>query len=225
MGDELKNIGQEPWMPKPKPRGSVPKATEERRNPPNTDFRRFYERGDLPIQIDHKACENGLQWKIEIENLDYHHYLPLFFSGLREIEAPYNFIALEGIKNMIKDISQTGKVLPVLPQLIMPIKDALNTRDHQVMLKVFSTLKWLAGCEEFTGQALVPYYRQILPILNIFIQKNNNMGDQIDYSQRKAGNVGTEINELLNVLEEQGGEDSFINIKYLVPTYQSCKDK
>lgn len=39
---------------------------------------------------------------------------------------------------------------------------------------------WLAGCLSYpqeeapalVGQALVPYYRQILPVLNIFIRKN-----------------------------------------------------
>ena len=33
------------------------------------------------------------------------------------------------------------------------------------------------------GEALVPYYRQILPILNIFKNMNLNSGDGIDYSQ------------------------------------------
>jgi len=31
----------------------------------------------------------------------------------------------------------------------------------------------------------VPYYRQILPILNLFKNKNLNSGDKIDYAQRK----------------------------------------
>ena len=40
------------------------------------------------------------------------------------------------------------------------------------------------------GQALVPYYRQILPVLNIFIRRNANMGDNIDYGQQKRQNLG-----------------------------------
>ena len=32
------------------------------------------------------------------------------------------------------------------------------------------------------GEALVPYYRQILPIFNIFKTSNINLGDKIDYS-------------------------------------------
>ena len=72
------------------------------------------------------------------------------------------------------------------------------------------------------GEALVPYYRQILPILNIFKNKNINSGDGIDYSQQKRENVGDLIQETLEALEKHGGPDAFINIKYMVPTYESC---
>jgi hypothetical protein len=49
----------------------------------------------------------------------------------------------------------------------------------------------------------------------------SNTGDTIDYSQQKRNNVGDLIEETLELFEQWGGEDSFINIKYLVPTYQS----
>lgn len=50
---------------------------------------------------------------------------------------------------------------------------------------------------------------------------SRNMGDVIDYSQQKRTNVGDLIEETLELFEQWGGEDAFINIKYLVPTYQS----
>src|SRR5690348_305869 len=81
--------------------------------------------------------------------LDYHHYLPIFFDGLREIEVPYSFIAeavsvlychviksllaaeklasirillqRQGSRDMLLHGGQE-KVLPVIPQLIRPIK-------------------------------------------------------------------------------------------------------
>lgn len=40
------------------------------------------------------------------------------------------------------------------------------------------------------GEALVPYYRQILPIFNIFRNSNANIGDKMEYSQRKRANLG-----------------------------------
>ena len=68
----------------------------------------------------------------------------------------------------------------------------------------------------------MPYYRQILPIFNLYKMKNKNTGDKIDYSQRKMVNLGELIQETLELFEMHGGEDAYINIKYMIPTYESC---
>ena len=73
-----------------------------RDNPPNTAFRRFYERGDLPIAVEHRGTKNVISWKVEIERLDYHHYLPIFFDGIREVEEPYRFLATKGVEDLLK---------------------------------------------------------------------------------------------------------------------------
>ena len=72
------------------------------------------------------------------------------------------------------------------------------------------------------GEALVPYYRQILPIFNIFKSRNLNVGDNMDYPQRKRQTLGDLIEETLEMFEVHDGEDAFINIKYMIPTYESC---
>lgn len=79
------------------------------------------------------------------------------------------------------------KILPVIPQLIIPIKsqfylmyirftviflDALNTRNCKVICTTLKVLQHLVVSADMVGEALVPYYRQILPILNIFKSKN-----------------------------------------------------
>jgi hypothetical protein len=195
-------------------------ALRRRPNPPNTELRRFYERGDLPIAISHTGAKNKLAWKVDIAKLDYHHYLPIFFDGLRENEEPYRFISEQGVYDLLEHGGST-KVLPVIPQLIIPIKTALNTRDPKVIVRVLKVLQSLVECGEMIGEALVPYYRQILPILNIFKNCTKSIGDGIDYSQRKRENIGELVVETLEKLELTGGEDAFINIKYLVPTYES----
>lgn len=179
-----------------KPAGGEKKSTafSKRANPPNTEFRRFYERADLPVQVDQNGSLPKLAWKIPVEKLDYHHYLPLFFDGLREVEYPYSFLAEKGVHDMIK--YGGSKILPVIPQLIIPVKTALNTRDETVMVRVIRVLQALVTADvnaeggALIGQALVPYYRQILPVFNIFKNKNTNIGDAIDYSQQKNDNVG-----------------------------------
>lgn len=201
-----------------KPKMLTAPAFCPRPNPPNTELRRFYERGDLPIQIDHGGVANRLAWKVEIQKLDFHHYLPIFFDGLREVEMPYIFVAEQGVLDMLE--AGAHKVLPVIPQLIIPIKTALNTRDKTVIVRILKILQTLVNCDVavaggagLIGQALVPYYRQILPVFNVFINNHDNIGDQIDYGQRKRRNLGELIIQTLEQLEVHGGEDAFINIK------------
>ena len=59
------------------------------RNSKQTAFKKFYDRGDFPIALEHDTKGNKIAWKVEIDKLDYHHYLPLFFEGLCETEHPY----------------------------------------------------------------------------------------------------------------------------------------
>ncbi|XP_068696202.1 parkin coregulated gene protein homolog [Montipora capricornis] len=185
-----------------------------------TSFKKCYDRGDFPIALEHDTKGNKIAWKVEIERLDYHHYLPLFFEGLSEISHPCEFFARQGVHDMLEHGG--NKVLPVIPQLIIPIKKALNMRNRKVICTVLKAIQHLVISGQMIGEALVPYYRQILPILNIFKNKNINSGDGIDYSQQKRENVGDLIQETLEALEKHGGPDAFINIKYMVPTYESC---
>ncbi|XP_051809590.1 parkin coregulated gene protein isoform X2 [Acanthochromis polyacanthus] len=144
-------------------------AFRERPSKP-TNFRKFYEHGAFPIALDHDNKGNRIAWKVDIETLDYYHYLPLFFDGLCETAHPYEFFARQGIHDMLDHGG--SKILPVIPQLIVPIK--------------------------------------------------KNLGDGIDYSQRKRENIGELIEETLQMFELYGGEHAFFNIKYMIPTYESC---
>ena len=198
-----------------------PKAGAYRQNDiPSTEFRRYYERGDLPISIQHRSNGRTIAWKVEIEKLDYHHYLPIFFDGLRELEEPYKFIAFQGCLDLLEKGGQ--KILPTIPQLIIPLKIALNSKNADIMCAVLIVMQKLVVSGELIGEALVPYYRQLLPVLNLFKNRNTNIGDGIEYGQRKRSNLGDLVHETLQTLELHGGEDAFINIKYMVPTYESC---
>jgi hypothetical protein len=48
------------------------------------------------------------------------------------------------------------------------------------------------------------------------------MGDKMDYAQQKNMNLSELIRETLEILERYGGEEAYINIKYMIPTYESC---
>jgi hypothetical protein len=80
----------------------------------------------------------------------------------------------------------------------------------------------LVQSEETIGESLVPYYRQLLPIMNIFRNNTLNIGDAIDYGQQKKTTMGDLVLATLEIFEKHGGDDAFINIKYMVPTYESA---
>ncbi|KAM8917735.1 parkin coregulated gene protein isoform 1-T1 [Spinachia spinachia] len=194
-------------------------AFRERPSKP-TNFRKLYESRDIPIQMEYDPRGNTIRWKVEFEKLDYHHYLPLFFEGLCETVAPYNFYASKGVHDMLDNGGP--RILPVVPQLIIPIRNALNTRNHDVMCTTMKVLQHLVKSGDQVGEALVPYFRQILRVFSMFKNKNINTGDAIVYGQQRRENIGDLIQETLETFERYGGKDSFINIKYMVPTYQSC---
>ncbi|KAI4471524.1 parkin coregulated protein park2 coregulated [Holotrichia oblita] len=183
-----------------------------------TNFKMNYSRGEFPLTLE--PNKTSVTWKVDLSKLDYHHYLPLFFEGLCETEEPYKFISQQGIHDMLTHGGK--KIYPCIPQLIIPLKNALNTKNRQVMCATLKVIQHLVKSGDMIGEALVPYYRQVLPVLNMFKEKNVNCGDGIDYSQMRGENLADIINETLEILEQYGGEDAFINIKYLIPTYESC---
>lgn len=87
--------------------------------------------------------------------------------------------------------------------------------------RILLVLQDLIKSGALVAEALVPYCRQILPILNIFIGKNRNLGDAIDFGQRHQDCLGDLITETLALLETHGGPNAYINIRYMIPTYES----
>ncbi|KAJ8981537.1 hypothetical protein NQ317_006698 [Molorchus minor] len=186
--------------------------------PKHQKFKTNYKRGNLPIAMTSKGGK--VTWKADVNKIDFHYYLPMFFEGLTETENPYKLFAQQGIHDMLEHGGP--KIFPCIPQLIIPIKDAIKTKNKEVMCATLRVLQHLVKSGDMIGEALVPYYRQILPTLSLFKEKNVNCGDGIDYSQLRGDNLADVINETLEVLERYGGEDAFINIKYILPTYESC---
>ncbi|MEQ2243813.1 hypothetical protein ILYODFUR_010690 [Ilyodon furcidens] len=181
-----------------------------------TAFRTYYERRELPIAVDHNSRGKNIAWKVDIDKLDYQYYLPLLFHGLCETEYPYELLARQGIHDMLE--RGGSKILPVLPKLIIPIRNAMNTKNHQVMCSTLRILQYLVMSADDVGVALVPYLKQILPVFNLFKNKKRNLGDAIE-SRRDRESIGDLIEETLEILEHYGGPDAFKQIKSMIPTY------
>ncbi|RQM22062.1 hypothetical protein B5M09_005134 [Aphanomyces astaci] len=130
--------------------------------------------------------------QVDITQIDYSHYLPLFFEGLRELEEPYRFLALNGTMDMLE--KGGDRPLTCIPHLVIPIKQNLMTRHPTIMCIQMKVLQKLVLTCPYAGEALVPYYRQILTIFNLFATKRGTQWDST-YKERKV---------------------------YMVPTYESC---
>ena len=44
------------------------------------------------LTLRRRGVKSRIQWKVDVTKLDYHHYLPIFFDGLREVEEPYRYV-------------------------------------------------------------------------------------------------------------------------------------
>ena len=133
-------------------------------------------------------------------------------------------MARQGCHELLEEARGTPeRVLPSLPKLMPMLRTALVTKHPEVVLAGLQFLRELALCDPAVGAALVPYFRLVLGVVNIFVGKRNNLGDAFDYQQGKdsAENIGTVAIETLETLERCGGLKAFANIKYMVPTYQS----
>lgn len=165
----------------------------------------------------------GLEFKAPIESLDVSYYLPIFIDGLRERKQPFRFVAQEGTMQLIH-FGDRSQIIACLPELVYPIKFALESCDKPTIILALRVLQSLSSSGKDVAECLVPFYRQLLPALNRYKNHKRNLGDQMDFSQNKhdGRTLGETIEETLTLLEQTGGEDAFINIKYIVPTYETA---
>lgn len=61
-----------------------------------SDFRIYYDRGDIPIRVHHSGSLNKVKWNIDPDQIDLKQFLPLFVDGLKEKMDPYRFLAILG---------------------------------------------------------------------------------------------------------------------------------
>lgn len=202
---------------------SMPKTSKLRPRPLGipSQFRNLYDRGALPIKVLHGGSTNKILWVTEPDKIDLKQLFPVFVDGLREKVDPYRMLAILGAFDIIERNS-TEALVENIPLIIQPLKLALNTRDMDIISVVCKFLIKLLTLRPETGRHLVPYYRQLLPIFNILKNCNTHLGDKIEYEQQNGLNLGDIMGTTLNLMEKTGGEDAFINIKYMIPTYESC---
>ncbi|DAZ97266.1 TPA: hypothetical protein N0F65_009317 [Lagenidium giganteum] len=195
----------------------------KKRQASHSMFPRAYQRGELPIMIESKAGGKALRWTRDMRELDYTKYFPLFVEGMREHTYPFNFLARKGAFQLLQYGRQhPEKVIDCLHRVVPALRTTLEMRETKYIRDTLTILQELVKIDG-VGPMLVPYYRQLLPVLNLFKSKRRNLGDDMDYQQDKVKDLGEMIRETLELLERTGGVDAYVNIKYMVPTYEGIR--
>jgi hypothetical protein len=203
-----------------------------------------YQRGELPFNIAHNSGGNMVQWNIDEDKIDIERLLPIFFNGIRNYDKPgepaYRDLARQGVLKLCKAARNRAgfSLVPHIPRMIPPLREALNTRDPAIVAIACRSIQAVCRSDVNSGRALIPFYRQILPILNIFTYNRMNIGDGIDYGQRLADSsikrtldshgfdsghdIAQVVQETLEVMERTGGPQAFNYLKTNIPAYESC---
>ncbi|TYZ67858.1 hypothetical protein PybrP1_003289 [[Pythium] brassicae (nom. inval.)] len=195
----------------------------KKRGAPQSLFPRAYQRNELPIMLESRAGGNTLRWTQSVAELDFAKLFPLFVEGLTEKTHPCSFLAREGAFQLLEfGRAHPEKLVECLHRVVPAVRQALDTHESALMRDALAILQELTRAPG-VGPLLVPYYRQLLPVLNQFRNKRRNLGDGMDFQQHRARDVGEVILETLELLERTGGPDAFVNIKYMVPTYEGVR--
>lgn len=224
---ELRKTGQ---MPTPLADVGNLRKTPEPRQPvgpskktPPTDFQKYYARGDFPVSVSFNGAIRKLKWLVDPTAIDLGRYLPLFLLGLTETQEPFVFL---GEETSLQSIANNGdKLADILPDLVLPIKAALDSSNPTVVVRGLRVLQAMLRVNKKLAEALVPFYKNLLPAFNRSVHRNLHLSDQTEFSQQKRTNVSDLMIETLGLLEAHGGPDAFANIKYMVPIYESVTSK
>ncbi|OQR87904.1 hypothetical protein ACHHYP_07961 [Achlya hypogyna] len=176
-----------------------------------TEFRRYFEQEELPLTVENNPLgDRQIVWTTSVETLDYHHFLPICFSGLQARQQPYPTFAYRATMELLEQGMYDTRVLKALAPVMPHVKSALGTRDKEVVHRTLLVLQQLAVCQG-VGEALSEYYRSILPLCNLLKDKRLGTGDSTTRAL---------IQETLEILEGFGKDDAHYQIQQHVPAFQ-----
>jgi len=187
-----------------------------------TEFKRQYDRGDLPLYIALSKTKRRIAWKVHYGDVNFVKFLPIFFEGIQEKRDPLNFLAKNGTLELLEYID-LPTLIESLPEVMRNIYASFDSNDKEIICDTIKCVQKLVLTHPGVGPELVPYYRYLLPGMRLFVSRNKNLGDKFEYGQHKRTNIGDLIDETLHILELHGGSASLYHIKRFVPQYTSKK--
>ncbi|UMM17154.1 hypothetical protein L5515_013843 [Caenorhabditis briggsae] len=191
-----------------------------------SQFRALFSRGDLHVRIVHSGGPGEkpreLRWAkdpSQMKNETVCNLLAKFATGMSLLDHPYRFVAETGITDLLIALRNHQSIVIVLPQLVRGIRSGLYSFDVEKKKFCLKTLSRITSMQGI-GAQLVPFYRQLLPPLRT-VRQSRSRSDRVHYD--KGRQIEEIITSTLNDLERTGGPNALINIKYLMPHYESCQ--
>jgi hypothetical protein len=169
------------------PPGPGKAGAYKRTSLPDTLFPVRHARNELPCSIEHVSFGLQLTWVCPLNMLDYDTYLPMFVEGLCCPHHPFDFMARQACHELLEEAQGSpDRIIPTLPKVMPLLRTALTTKHPEIVSAGLQVFREMALSSPEVGLALVPYYRLLLGVLNLFVTKRLNLGDDFDYSQNKV---------------------------------------
>ncbi|DAZ99392.1 TPA: hypothetical protein N0F65_005294 [Lagenidium giganteum] len=168
-----------------------------------TNFGAAYDAGSIPCRINHGSIKNQLQWTKEPQSVDFNPLLITCVEGFQETEHPFVFLARTAFRELIQLEDARERTLPILGQLINPLRAALMAKEDDIFLMALEGTRLLSNVVEDE--------------LNVYLAK---IMQQI-HRKLLTKQFRTQVEETLSVLERNGGKEALAIIRSKIPTYTS----
>lgn len=149
----------------------------------------------------HGSVAHHLDWETDVTALNYDPVVVIFAQGLVETRHPYHFVARQGLKDLLTAAGAGEKTTPLVSKMIAPIRSTLVSSDPEVYQAGIAALCALSNA---VGAALNPHVKMLL--------------GQLAKNVSKAS-FRDQVTDVLNILEENGGNPCYKLIKAKIPTY------
>ncbi|TMS40193.1 hypothetical protein L596_006602 [Steinernema carpocapsae] len=180
-------------------------------------FKSYYDNGILPIRISYRDKMDSV-WTEDPAAMSADQLAQMIKKiviGLPLVEQPYRMLAHNSFNYLLSMSVDAEILLDVISDIVSAFRKGLecpdNSKKEETIQLIIKFCK-IPPC----AYALVSYYRHLLPPL-----RKLKYGGFNGYLTPTSTKLDQAIDALLHTLEETGGPDAYINIKYILPAYQS----
>jgi hypothetical protein len=122
-----------------------------------------------------------------------------------ETEHPFVFLARATFRELVKLENAREKILPILAQVVVPLRGALMSKDDDTFLMALEATRLLSDLVE--GD------------MNVYLPK---LTQQI-HRKLLTKQLRADVEDTLAVLESNGGKEALAIIRSKIPTYSSIR--